>query len=69
MEDPISGATVMNEVLAVLGPTENTDLPGVREWCMNSVAVDSANKCAVVNSEDGHVYRWYFSTNTLTPGL
>jgi hypothetical protein len=69
MQDPITGATVMNEVLAVLGPTENTELPGVREWCVNSVAVDSANKCAVVNSEDGHVYRWYFSTNTLSPGL
>ena len=65
MVDPISGATVMNEVLTVLGPTENTDLPGVREWCINSAAVDVANKCAVINSEDGHVYRWSFTTNTL----
>ena len=40
MADPISGATVMNEVLTVLGPTANTDLPGVREWCINSAAVD-----------------------------
>jgi hypothetical protein len=69
MQDPISGATVMNEVLTVLGPTENTDLPGVREWCINSAAVDAANKCAVINSEDGHVYRWSFTTNTLSPGL
>ena len=45
------------------------DLPGVREWCVNSVAVDVANKCAIVNSEDGHVYRWSFTTNTLSPGL
>jgi hypothetical protein len=69
MQDPISGATVMNEVLAVLGPTANTDLPGVREWCINSAAVDAANKCAIINSEDGHVYRWSFTTNTLSPGL
>jgi hypothetical protein len=69
MQDPISGATVMNEVLTVVGPTPNPDLPGVREWCINSAAVDMANKCAVVNSEDGHVYRWYFASNTLSPGL
>ncbi len=69
MIDPISGATVMNEVITVVGPTQNTDLPGVREWCVNSVGVDVSNKCAVVNSEDGHVYRWYFTTNTLSPGL
>jgi hypothetical protein len=69
MVDPISGATVMNTVLTVLGPTENTGLPGVREWCINSAAVDIANKCAVINSEDGHVYRWSFTTNSLSEGL
>jgi len=69
MSDPISGATVMNEVLTILGPTQNTNLPGVNEWCINSAAIDTANKCAVVNSEDGHVYRWDFTTNTLSPGL
>ncbi len=69
MQDPISGATVMKEVLTVLGPTQNTELPGVREWCINSAAVDEANKCAIINSEDGHVYRWSFTTNTLSQGL
>ncbi len=69
MIDPISGATVMNEVLTVLGPTENSGLPGVREWCINSAAIDAANKCAVINSEDGHVYRWSFTTNKLSQGL
>jgi hypothetical protein len=26
-------------------------------------------KCAVVNNEDGHVYRWDFTTNTLSAVL
>ncbi|MFI5461246.1 MAG: hypothetical protein ACHRXM_38065 [Isosphaerales bacterium] len=69
MSDPITGATVMNEVLTILGPTQNPNLPGVNEWCINSAAIDTANKCAVVNSEDGHVYRWDFTTNTLSAGL
>jgi hypothetical protein len=69
MVDPISGARVMNEVLTIVGPTPNANLPGVDEWCINSAAVDIANKCAVVNSEDGHVYRWNFTTNTLSAGL
>jgi hypothetical protein len=69
MVDPITGATVMNEVLTIVGPTPNANLPGVDEWCINSCAVDAANKCAVVNSEDGHVYRWNFTTNTLSAGL
>jgi len=66
--DPIDGSSVqvMQEVVTVLGPTPNTGQPGVREWCINSAAVDQANQCAVVNSEDGHVYRWSFN-NTATP--
>jgi len=70
MSDPITGATVMSEVLTILGPTADPDNPGgVREWCINSAAIDSMNKCAVVNSEDGHVYRWAFTTNTLSPAF
>ncbi len=68
--DPIEPTTlVMKEVITVLGPTPNEDQPGVREWCINSAAIDQANKCAVINSEDGHVYRWSFTTNTLSTGL
>ncbi|MFI5458257.1 MAG: hypothetical protein ACHRXM_22735 [Isosphaerales bacterium] len=65
--DPITGATVMREVLTILGPTALGS--GVREWCINSAAIDSVNKCAVVNSEDGHVYRWDFTTNSLSPAF
>jgi hypothetical protein len=67
--DPITGTTVMKEVITVLGPTPNQGLPGVHEWCINSAAVDPVNKCAVVNSEDGNAYRWDFTTNTLSAPL
>jgi hypothetical protein len=77
--DPITGATVMNPFITVKGVTPDEEFVGsypnaVREWCINSAAVDVANHCAVVNSEDGHVYRWDFTKATdepgqLTPGL
>jgi hypothetical protein len=58
--------TTMKEILTVLGPTPNANLPGVNEWCINTAAIDVLNKSAIVNSEDGHSYRWDFTTNTLT---
>lgn len=79
--DPISGKHVMNEVITVLGVTcddgfyactSTTDVNDpsvpVREWCINSAAIDRASKSAIVNSEDGHGYRWDFTTNTLKQG-
>jgi hypothetical protein len=73
MVDPITGITAMKTVLTVAGVTPDPSFPGtpgaVREWCINSAAVDTVNKCAVVNSEDGHVYRWSFVTNSLSAGL
>ena len=70
MNDPIlPSVKVMHEVITVLGPTPNTGQAGVREWCINTAAIDQVNKCAIVNSEDGHVYRWDFASNTLSTGL
>jgi hypothetical protein len=69
MTDPVTGVTVMRTVRKVLGPTPDPELGGVREWCINSAAIDPINHCAVVNSEDGNVYRWDFDTNTLSVGL
>lgn len=72
-EDPTTGATVMNPFITVKGVTpdaENvTTYPNaVREWCINSAAVDPINRCAVVNSEDGNLYRWDFTKPTDSPG-
>lgn len=72
MVDPITGAHVMKTVISIIGPTPDTTLRdqghplAVYEWCLNTTAVDVKNRCAVVNSEDGNVYRWDFTTNSLT---
>jgi hypothetical protein len=63
--DPISGASVMKEILTVAGITPDPVLPAVREWCINTAAIDPFTKSALVNSEDGKLYRWDFATNTL----
>jgi hypothetical protein len=73
--DPFAGqtdrygasVTVMKEVIAVSGITlDQAGSPAVREWCINAAAVDPFTKSAIVNSEDGVVYRWDFTTNTLS---
>ena len=70
MTDPISGATVMREVLTVAGVTPDADYAwsfpnAVREWCINNAAVDPISKSILANSEDGKLYRWDLTTNTL----
>ena len=64
-KDPITGVTVMNEVITILGPTPNPD-GGVKEWCINSAAVDIPGKSVMANSEDGNLYRWDLTNNTLS---
>lgn len=65
--DVISGQPVMREVLTILGPTPDAGYPGaVREWCVNTVAVDPATSSVLVNNEDGRLYRWHLPTNRLT---
>jgi hypothetical protein len=63
-----TGVSVMQEVITVTGvtPDPGSALPGaVREWCINTAAVDPFTKAAIINSEDGVVYRWDFASNTL----
>jgi len=70
--DPVLSSTlVMNEVLTILGPTpDDNGFPGaVREWCINTAAVDPATKSVLVNSEDGQLYRWDLTTNGLTQSI
>jgi hypothetical protein len=70
--DPISGATVMNEVLTIAGPTPDPNLRdashpnAVREWCINSAVVDPFTKSVLANNEDGRLYRWDLTSNTLS---
>jgi hypothetical protein len=63
--DPVTGVQVMAEVMTILGPTPGPPA-GVREWCINNAAIDKVKRSAIVNSEDGILYRWDFTTNTFT---
>lgn len=70
--DSISGIPVMREIMTVLGPTPNADditngyPSAVYEWCINSAVVDPATHAALINSEDGNIYRWDFEVGQIT---
>jgi len=72
VSDPATGAKVMARVITIAGPTPDQDLVdagyprAVREWCINTAAVDVKTRCALVNNEDGILYRWDFTTNKLS---
>jgi hypothetical protein len=72
--DPISGIPTMKEVLTVAGITPDPNWIGshpdaVWEWCINATVVDYATRAALINSEDGRLYRWDFATNSITQGV
>jgi len=65
--DTISLQPVMQEVLSILGPTFESGASGpVKEWCINTAAVDPLTFSVLVNSEDGYLYRWDLRSNTFT---
>jgi hypothetical protein len=65
--DTITGKPVMREILTLLGPTPDPGYPGgVKEWCINTAAVDPLTRSVLVNNEDGYLYRWDLSVNRFT---
>ena len=65
------GVLVMKKVFTIAGPTPDPEFTAqfptaVREWCINTAAVDPATKSVMANSEDGKLYRWDLTTNTLS---
>jgi hypothetical protein len=69
--DPVLPAThVMKEVMTILGVTPDPQFPNypgaVREWCINTAAVDPFTKSVLANSEDGKLYHWDLTSNSFT---
>ncbi|HVM96476.1 MAG TPA: carboxypeptidase-like regulatory domain-containing protein, partial [Candidatus Acidoferrales bacterium] len=69
-----NGQLVMKQVLSIAGATPDSDLVGqypnaVSEWCINTAAVDPVTKSILANSEDGKLYRWDLTTNTLSQAI
>ena len=70
-----TGLACMSVVIEVVGITADPDARdqgytnAVHEWCINSAAIDPFGKSAIINSEDGHCYRWSFISNTLTQNV
>jgi hypothetical protein len=65
--DFISGTPVMKEVMTIQGVAPDPNYPGATvEWDTNVAAVDPATKSVLVSSQDGWLYRWDLTTNTLS---
>lgn len=63
----------MREVMTVIGPTPEASRTAafpnaVREWCINTAAVNPATRSVFVPNEDGYLYRWDLATNSLAQG-
>ncbi len=69
-DDPIIHTTkVMRQVITILGvtPDPGTGIKGaVREWCINTAAVDPFTNSVLANSEDGKLYRWDLTNNSFS---
>jgi hypothetical protein len=70
-----AGLVEMREVLTVIGCTPDPDNLGstypfaVREWCINTAAVNPATMSVFTPSEDGHIYRWNLASNSMCEAL
>ncbi|MFZ1217722.1 MAG: Ig-like domain-containing protein [Chthoniobacterales bacterium] len=69
------GLVEMREIFTVNGPTPDanalsTQYPyAVREWCINTAAVNPATNSIFTPSEDGYIYRWDLATNSLSQAV
>lgn len=67
-----AGLVEMREVFTIIGPTPDEDrlsatFPyAVREWCINTAAVNPATNSIFVPNENGRVHRWNLATNSLS---
>jgi hypothetical protein len=65
----------MREVLTVIAPTPDRDRVSttfphaVREWCINTAAVNPATRSIFAPNEDGFLYRWDLATNSLSQAV
>jgi hypothetical protein len=67
--DPVTpSVTVMKEVLTQLGPTPDPTGPlgSVKQWRVNTAAVDPFTSSVLINSEDGVLYRWHLPSNSFS---
>ncbi len=70
-----NGMLIEREVQTVIGPTADAEersasLPyAVREWCINTAAVNPATQSIFTPSEDGHLYRWNLASNSLSQSI
>lgn len=64
------GLALMRQVLTLISPTPDEEYPtrlgAAREWCINAAAVSVPNNSVYFNCEDGHLYRWDLSQNSLS---
>lgn len=72
--EPLTSTVVMKEILTIAGVTPDSANIGafpnaVREWCINTAAVDPFKRCVLAGSEDGILYRWDLTTNTFTQAV
>jgi hypothetical protein len=69
-----NGQLVMKQILTITGPTPDQEFiaqfpNAVREWCINTAAVDPFTNAVMANSEDGRLYRWDLTSNTLSQAI
>jgi len=69
-----NGQLVMKEILTITGPTPDPEFTAqfpnaVREWCINTAAVDPSTSSVMANSEDGRLYRWDLTSNSLSQAI